>query len=82
MTETERLRKLADDFAARNPEARHNPYDISTWGNFCGKGFATFKDSGGTHISKGARKSRGMASDGLARQDRLKGGDSIERNPK
>jgi hypothetical protein len=40
--------------------------DIATWGGECGRGFQTFKDANGTHISKGARKSyRGMASDGI-----------------
>lgn len=35
------------------------------WGS-AGIGFVTFKDSSGTHISKGSRKKhRGMASDGI-----------------
>ena len=41
-----------------------DPYDLRTWGDACARGFATWKDPGGTHISKGGRKERGMSSDG------------------
>lgn len=65
MTEDERLKARAEAFRVANPDALHNPYDISTWGNHAGVGFQTFKDAGGTHITTGARKARGMASDGV-----------------
>ena len=43
---------------------KRDPRDILTWGDECGRGFQTFKDSSGTHITKGSRKSyRGMSSD-------------------
>jgi len=66
------LEQRAADFARRNPDARHNPYDISTWGAACGRG-AQYKDMGPvTDGEKGAvrkissgRKHRGMSSDGL-----------------
>jgi hypothetical protein len=61
-------------FARANPEARHNPYDSSTWGYGCARGIE-YKQTGapvaaGTKaqvrkISSG-RKHRGMASDSLS----------------
>lgn len=41
------------------------PYYVWSWGLGTTTGFRTFKDAGGTHISTGRRKARGMASDGL-----------------
>lgn len=46
-------------------QPKRNPYDCSTWGAECARGFRTFKDAGGTHITGGRRKARGMSSDGL-----------------
>jgi hypothetical protein len=58
-------------FAAEFPDAKHNPYDSSTWGHGCARGIA-YKDVGAPVASgtKGVvrkitagRKHRGMSSD-------------------
>lgn len=62
-------------FAAENPGARHNPYDVSTWGKACGTGMA-YRDNGTVTDGQrgavrklgGSRKSRGMASDDFERR--------------
>ena len=64
------LAERAADFRKRNPGAIRNPYDVSTWGSWCGAGLQ-YKDQGPvTDGQKGAvrkistgRKARGMASD-------------------
>ncbi len=56
------------------PGRVRNPYDLSTWGSECSRGFQTFKDASGTHITKGTRrkflrdgvKVRALASDKLS----------------
>jgi len=66
------LEKRAAEFRRLNPDAPHNPFDISTWGLACGRGFDSSRGTG-EHVNAGTpnvrrnisgkRKPRGMASD-------------------
>lgn len=77
--ETKLLEERAERFRRENPDSPHNPYDISTWGKFCGSGMAyrdhgtvTDGQKGAVRKLGGSRKSRGLSSDGLERSERLK----------